>query len=137
MEKILLKKEFINWLKLLNTYKIYAPVNNAEVWNYELINNPEKINLDYPNSALSPKKILLPQREILFEYESSKEKKIDVKETLPEESPVIVFGVRPCDASGLNKIKKIFTGGFKDGYLSKRSELTTIVGLACTIPPSG
>ncbi len=135
MEKILSKKNFCYWLKQLNSYHIFAPVKTGEIWNYELVENPENIILDYPNTVIPPKKILFPQREVILEYESSSEKEIELKEISPEETPSVIFGVRSCDARGLAKLEKIFKGGFEDTYFSKRFFQTTIVGLACVTPP--
>lgn len=136
MEKILLKKNFDAWLKLLNFYNIYAPVKVGDIWSYERIENPEDICLDYPNTAVPPKKILFPQREVLMEFESSSEQDVKVKEILPEGTSTVIFGVRSCDARGFAKLEKILKGGFKDNYFTIRNDSSVIVGFACTTPPS-
>ncbi|MBA7540295.1 Anaerobic sulfite reductase subunit A [subsurface metagenome] len=136
MQKILLKKNLSSWLKQLNSYKIYAPFKTGEVWSYELIEKPENINLDYPNTIIPPKKVLFPQREVLLEFESSTVQEIKLKEVIPEETPSVIFGIRSCDARGLAKLEKIFKGGFEDIYFSKRNSKTVLVGFACETPPS-
>ena len=136
MKKVLLKKNFYSWIKKFSTYNIYAPLKIGDIWSYELIDNPEDILLEYPNTEIPPKKVLFPQREVLFEYESSKEKDIKLKEVVPAEKPAIIFGVRSCDARGLAKMEKIFTGDVEDVYFSKKKSQTLIVGLACNDPHS-
>ena len=136
MQKILLKKNLSSWLKKITAHRIYAPVKTGEVWSYELIDNPENITLDYPNTAIPPKKILFPQREVLLEFESSNEQEMKLTEVAPEELSTVIFGVRSCDARGLAKLEKIFKGGFEDIYFSKRKNQTILVGLACKIPIS-
>ncbi|MBN1223638.1 MAG: sulfite reductase, partial [Candidatus Aminicenantes bacterium] len=64
MEKILIKKSFPKWVKKLNSYKIYAPVFKDDIWSYEAVDNPEKIELNYPNTVQAPKKIIYPQKEV-------------------------------------------------------------------------
>jgi len=136
MEKILTKKSFPQWVKKLVSYKIYAPVEEDNHWSYEIIDNPENIDLDYPLTVLSPKKIIFPQREVLLEFETSNENKLQVKETLPNDEPTVIFGVRPCDAKSLTLTDKVFGGDFEDLYYWRRRNQSTLVGLSCNIPPS-
>ncbi len=123
-------------MKKLASYEIYAPVKNGDLWNFEVINNSELINLDYPLTVLSPKKIIFPQREVLLEFSSSNEEQLQVKEVLPEETPSVIFGTRPCDAKALTLTDKVFGGDFEDLYYWKRRNSTTLVGLTCNMPPS-
>ncbi len=136
MEKVLLKKAFPQWVKKLESYTIYSPQKDGDFWNYEVIKNSEIINLDHLNTVLSPKKIIFPQREVLLEFGTSDEDELKVKEVLPEETPAVIFGVRPCDAKALTLTDKVFGGDFKDPYYWKRRNSTTLVGLTCNTPPS-
>ena len=136
MEKVLSKKSFTQWLKKLASYKIHAPVKNGDLWNFEVIDNPERIDLDYLITVLSPKKLIFPQREIFLEFSSSNEEALEIKEVLPEETPSVIFGTRPCDAKALTLMDKVFSGDFEDLYYLKRRNSTTIVGLSCNTPPS-
>lgn len=136
MEKVLDKKSFPQWVKQLSSYTVYAPVQEDEVWNYEVITNPEHVDLDLPNTVLSPKKIIFPQREVYLEFSASNEDGLDVKEVLPEEELSVIFGVRPCDARALTLTDKVFGGDFEDVYYWKRRNQAALVGLACNAPPS-
>ncbi|MQY60409.1 sulfite reductase [bacterium] len=136
MDKILSKKTLPQWVKKLESYTIYAPIKNGDLWNYEVIKNSEIIDLDYLNTVLSPKKIIFPQREVLLEFSTSNEEELKVNEVLPEETPSVIFGVRPCDAKALTLTDKVFGGDFKDPYYWKRRNSTALVGLACNTPPS-
>lgn len=136
MEKVLSKKAFPQWVKKLESYTIYAPQKDGDLWNFEVIKNSKIIDLDYLNTVLSPKKIIFPQREVLLEFGTSNEEELKVKEVLPEEMPSVIFGVRPCDAKALTLTDKVFGGDFKDPYYWKRRNLTTLIGLTCNTPPS-
>ena len=136
MEKVLSKKAFPQWVKKLESYTIYSPRKDVDFWNYEVIKNSEIIDLDYLNTVLSPKKIIFPQREVLLEFSTSNEEELKVNEVLPEETPSVIFGVRPCDAKALTLTDKVFGGDFKDPYYWKRRNSTALVGLACNTPPS-
>jgi len=136
MEKVLAKKSFPQWVKILSSYKIFAPVEKENLWNYELIENPEKVNLDYLNTVLSPKKIIFPQREIYLEFSAENEDGLKVEEVLPDEKPSVIFGVRPCDAKSLTLTDKVFGGDFEDIYYWSRRKQMALVGLSCSTPPS-
>ncbi|UCG28849.1 MAG: 4Fe-4S dicluster domain-containing protein [Bacteroidales bacterium] len=136
MEKVLLKKDLNSWAGKLGSYDIYAPFKSGDVWGYELMENQAEITLDYPNTAIPPKKILFPQREVLFEFEATQEGGMEIREVLPDDTPKIIFGVRSCDARGLAKLGKISQGGIEDVYFTRRRNQTVIAGLACHNPPS-
>jgi ferredoxin len=136
MEKVLSKKAFPQWVKKLESYTMYLPRKDGDFWNYEVIKNPEIIDLDYLNTVLSPKKIIFPQREVLLEFSTSNEEELKINEVLPEEAQSVIFGVRPCDAKALTLTDKVFGGDFKDPYYWKRRNSTALVGLACNTPPS-
>ena len=136
MEKVLSKKAFPQWVKKLESYTIHSPQKDGNFWNFEVIKNSEIIDLDYLTTVLSPKKIIFPQREVLLEFSTSNEKELKVNEVLPEETPSVIFGVRPCDAKALTLTDKVFGGDFKDPYYWKRRNSTALVGLTCNTPPS-
>jgi ferredoxin len=132
MEKILNKKSLSQWIEKLKSYRVFAPVKSEEHWSFEIIEDAAAVDLDYPNTIESPKKIILPQREVLFEFG----KESEVKETLPAGQPAVIFGVRPCDAKALILSDKVFSGDFEDPYYWKRRNATVLVGLSCKTPPS-
>jgi len=136
MKKILRKKSFLQWVKRLESYKIYAPMKDDDFWNFALINNPKDLNLNHSNTVLSPKKIIFPQREVILEFSTSNDSELEVKEILPEEKASIIFGVRPCDARAIPLMDKVFGGDFTDPYYWKRRDKTILVGLSCNTPPS-
>lgn len=136
MEKILTKKDFPQWIKKLKSYEIYAPQKDKDLWTYEIVKDSEILNPDYKNCVVSPKKIIFPQREIFLEFSSSDNKSIEIKEVLPDNKPIIIMGLRPCDGRALALMDKVFSGDFKDPYYWKRRDQATLVGLACNAPPS-
>lgn len=135
MDKILSKKAFPQWVNKLKSYKIYAPAKSEDIWTYEIVQTPEEIDLLFLTTALSPKKIIFPQREIFLEFTKSEEDEPEIKEVMPEDKPTVVFGVRPCDAKAVTLTDKVFGGDIKDPYYWKRRNQTILVGLACNTPP--
>jgi ferredoxin len=136
MEKILQKKSFPKWIEKLNANEIFAPVKKDNYWSYEVISSKDAMELDFPNTAQAPKKIVNPQREVFLEFGRSGDDNLEIKEVLPEEKSRVIFGVRPCDAKALTLTDLVFCGDIKDNYYLVRRNRTVIVGLSCNTPPS-
>ncbi len=136
MDKILSKKAFPQWANKLQSYILYSPTKSEDIWTFEIVKIPEKIDLDFCTTVLSPKKIIFPQREIFLEFQKKDQDKPEILEVLPVDKPVVIFGVRPCDAKAVTLMDKVFGEDFRDPYYWKRRNKTTLVGLACNIPPS-
>ncbi len=139
MEKTLSKKHFSQWIKSLNSRRVYIPRKDEDGrWNYAEADGREVV-LDVLQTTLPPKKILFPQREVFLEFSNSGEgtrETLEVKEIVPEVRPTVLVGVRPCEARAAWLLDKVFSGEFKDVYYWKRRDETALVGLACTTPPS-
>ncbi len=140
MHKILNKTVFSKWVKELRSSKIYFPrKDDSGRWNYAQITPDEDAILDVSQTTLPPKKILFPQREIFLEFSKNIEgdgETLEVKEVMPEDGSTIIFGVRPCEGRAAWLLDKVFAGDFSDPYYWKRRNQTTLIGLACSIPPS-
>ena len=135
MERLLAKKALPTWAEHLEAYGIYAPVKVGGKWRFEAVEQAADIRLDHLNTILSPKKIVFPQREIFFRFESM-ETGFRVEEQLPAKKPTVIFGVRPCDAAALVLMDLVFDGDYEDPYYWSRRNQITLVGLACNTPPS-
>ncbi len=139
MEKTLAKKSFPEWVKKLSSWSVYIPRKDEEGrWNYKETDSDEA-SLDFLQTTLPPKKVLFPQREVFLEFAKTLaggHETLEVKEALPEAKPAVIIGARPCEARAAWMLDEVFGGEFKDVYYWKRRDQTTLVGLACTTPPS-
>jgi sulfhydrogenase subunit beta (sulfur reductase) len=138
MEKIITKQSVPEWIKKLEDYTIYAPIKNEDIWSFEVVppQHPEVIDLNYLNSAPSPKHVVFPPKEVYFEFTGSIYDRIEVKETLPEGPPRVILGIRPCDAAAIARMDEFFSQDVKDPYYLARRNNTILVGLVCNTPPS-
>ena len=136
MEKILAKDKLRDWVAGMDGYDIFAPTNEAGVWNYAIAENPDDVRLDHTNTVHSVKAIVFPQREVFFTFEQAKGGAPTVTEVEPDGGPSVVFGIRPCDAKAQTLNDKVFGGEFEDAYYWTRRNRTVNVGLACNKPPS-
>jgi len=136
MDKILAKKDFPQWLKKLRAYRLFAPRLIEEVWNYEVVDDPDHYVLPDVQTVVPVKKVVFPARECFFEFEETDGTTLTLTERRPDAPATVVFGVRPCEGKALTLTDSVFGGTFDDPYYGERRKATAIVGLACNTPPS-
>jgi len=125
--------------KLTESYRLFAPVKEAEFHNFKELAKGEAPDLNFLNTRLSPKAIIYPQTEAMFEYslDESREDHHIMKEVDNSYSPQAVIGIRPCDAKAFLLVEHNFdTPEYRDPYWVRAYESTTLVGLACDSPCS-
>ncbi len=139
MKGLLLNQEELNsWVeKLLEGYRVFAPVWNGSFDEFKQIGNVEEIHWSYKNSRMSPKGLFHPHSERMFEFSlapDDPERNI-LKEASKDFSPRIVVGIRPCDAYALKLVDLNFnTPQYKDPWWVKRRDITILIGMACVQP---
>ena len=118
---------------LAKEYSLYAPVSDDKItYDFELIEDEGKVELDFANTQESPKKLFFPQYEVLFRYD--KDGKTEVPE-IETEKKTVIFGMRPCDVRALLLLDKVFDDKkFQDPYYLKRRENTVIFTMGCNSP---
>jgi formate hydrogenlyase subunit 6/NADH:ubiquinone oxidoreductase subunit I len=116
---------------LVSESNVVAPVRKNGFFQFDMINNVKELSFEYSNTRLPPKRFLLPQREIMFKYDPANE---TVKTQIPEGS-LILFGMRPCDASALSMLDKIMLNlPYADPFYETRRKSMTVISLSCTRP---
>jgi len=122
--------------RLLKDYTVCAPARVAEYVTFRQITAPEEVVWDRLDTRQSPKAALLPQTEVLFEYERSADS-IVLRPSKNGEGKQVLFAVRPCDVQAIGVLDLVFdTPEHPDVYYLHRRERTTIVGLGCNRPLS-
>lgn len=90
--------------------------------------------LDSLNVYLSPKYVLLPQTEKMYDLEQ-KLQDLNIGKTYEDSRRRILFGVRACDARAIKSLDDVFlTRGFADSFYKARRDHLTIIGNACYNP---
>jgi sulfhydrogenase subunit beta (sulfur reductase) len=146
MEKIIVKQAVNEWIEQLMgmDYTVMAPQRESELenWRFDLVRQPESVDLNFLSSAPSPKNVVFPQSEVLLYFrennggDGENSGGIEVEEVLPEDKQMVVFGIRPCDGRSMLLLDKVFGGDLDDPYYRKRRNNTTLIGLGCITPPS-
>jgi len=96
------------------------------------------VDLESVHTVNSPKVGVLPQTEPMVRYRLDKDS--GGAPTLSTEAPdsgppVVLFGLRPCDAVAIELLDKVFlTGDFVDGAYKERRDKVTVVAVACPVP---
>jgi ferredoxin len=113
--------------------RLVAPVRAGERLTFEPVTDIGRIEREYGNTTLPPKEYLLPRTEPVFRF-SRRSGGIEVSECAADDRPTVLFGVRPCDAAGIDRMERVFGQELRDGLFMDRRQRTTIVGVACTRP---
>lgn len=123
--------------KLNGTYRLFGPVKDKEFHNFKELGKGELPDFEFLNTRLSPKSMVFPQTEAMFDY-SLDEAEPDhhiMKEAVKDYSPRAAMGIRPCDAAAFLLVKRNFdTPDYKDPYWVKAYEASIFLGLACKTP---
>ena len=134
------KKNWVEGVENLNDhYRLYGPVKDNEFYNFKELDKGQKPELNLLNTRLSPKSVVFPQSEVMFDYSlnENEENHHIMKEPDKDYSPRAVLGIRPCDANSFLVVKRNFDNPeYQDTYWLKAYEATTFVGLACNNPCS-
>jgi len=136
-EKKIAKSELTSFLdSLISEYKVFAPVKRDGFVAFQEIHSGSEALLDYANSKKPPKEIFLPQSEVLFTYRLGGEG-LGIEEPSFEDEPMVIFGIRPCDARSLVILDNIFNSQeYKDVYYTNKREKTLVIAIGCNQPSS-
>jgi sulfhydrogenase subunit beta (sulfur reductase) len=105
--------------KAAGTYRLYGPVKEGDFHNFKQLHQGQLPDLSCLNTRLSPKSIIYPQTEVMFEYslDENQEDHHILKEANKDYSPQAVIGIRPCDARAFGLVRLNFdTPEYKDPY---------------------
>ena len=125
--------------KLHESYALFGPVKERGYHNMKRLESGALPDLSFTNTRLSPKAVVYPQSEKMFEY-TIDESKPDhhVNHEAPKDySPRAILGIRPCDTMAFGLVARNFDNPeYKDPWWIQAREVTTLVGLACDAPRS-
>ena len=140
IEKIISKKELNDWLKeLKKSFEVYGPVAQGDQCNFALLTEGTEPDFSCQNTRLSPKALVQPQSERMFEFTLNPEdpEAHILKEKTVQEEPRLLVGIRPCDAQAYDLVRLNFvTPEYQDPWWKKGRERLMLIGLGCTDPCS-
>ncbi|CAA7603301.1 4Fe-4S ferredoxin-type, iron-sulphur binding domain protein [Acididesulfobacillus acetoxydans] len=127
------KDDFLSWLKKQREgKKVLVPTRKEEGYLFLPWVGDELDLREYTNTLKPVKDVFFPQWETLIRYRVEKEKSGEIVEETSRTEPLILFGVRPCDAKSIKLLDNVFDGEkYKDPYYCQRRKNTLIISLGC------
>jgi ferredoxin len=119
--------------KVQKSYRLAGPVKEKKGHTFRELKDGETPDLEYSETRMSVKEVVLPQSEVMFTYSLDEQKEgHHILEEVPfDETPRAAVGIRPYDAKAVEILKKNFiTDDYKDPYFERRYENLTLVGMA-------
>lgn len=139
--KVLSKAKLAAWLGgLAADSAVMAPVtvDGKSLFRELEAGREAAIDLEAVHTVNSPKGAVLPQTEALLDYRLGKDAEGGASLEIEARGlgrPVVLFGVRPCDAAAVELLDKVFlTGEFVDEQYLARRDKVTLVTVACPAP---
>jgi sulfhydrogenase subunit beta (sulfur reductase) len=140
VEKSFTKEEWPKALKgLQSRYRVFVPVKEGDFHVFRILDEEKTPDFNYQNTRLSPKSVIYPQSERMFEVNlDEKDPEANIyKEAAKDYFPQAVVGVRPCDGHAFQIVKCNFDNPeYRDPWWVQRFESTTLVGIGCNEPCS-
>jgi len=90
------------------------------------LTNADDLRLDYDVSILSPRKYVLPQKEVLLSFKVGGD-----SQTVHDDAKLILLGVHPYDMIAINQMDELFSQGEYDTHYMERRKNITII--ACDV----
>ena len=127
--------------ELRTKYRVVGPVRKGGATytysfpTFDIVENWEDMELNYEFSMLPLKKLFFPDSQPIYSWEKRGET-IEIRDQMEVwETPIVFFGVKPCDIAALNLLDKVLSEGrFVDYYYQKKRENSVLIGLTCNKP---
>lgn len=123
--------------KSRKAYNLVGPVAEKGTHVFRELDENELPDMEYTSTKLSPKSVVFPQTEILFNYTLDPKSDNQGDLVIPEidNSARAVIGIRPYDSKAIQLVKMNFdTAEYKDPYWLSAYERCTFIGLAVNKP---
>ncbi len=118
---------------LASAQDLILPVRSAGKTDFALWSDLSEVDLDATKTVRTGKDVFFPQSETLYTcVRDGKQLTVTPKELC--ERAFVVFGMRPCDAKGVEVLDQVFLSDPVDSFYEARRRNGTIVTLSCREP---
>ncbi len=135
IERRLVRKDSLKILfdsLIKNGKHVYAPVTKNGSTSFRRVEDFSNVSADYIQTTQSSKDVTFPRTENLLSYTKGKSEiklePFDIQ-SVPES---IVWGIRPCDATGKGELGAIFNWDTRDEIYNARTDKTTLITFSCS-----
>ena len=130
MDRELTKEELLKLVEgLLSSREVWAPVRDGKDYSFRRIEKPGEISLDCRQTVISPKGVFFPSGETVYRIVDGKPAAAE-----PAKKPIVIAGIRPCDARALLMLDKVFGGELEDSLYTAKRANAVLIGMACNEP---
>ena len=129
--KIMPKAVFADWVDRLRQYfRIVGPQEKHGEYVFDELKDMDDLRLNYPPTALPPKKYLVPTREVLLNYN------IDGSRIQANiiRKPTVIIGIHTCDLHAVKLLDHVFQQGYQDQHYMAHRDETFLVAIECMKP---
>ena len=128
------QEQLTAWLdKLAKEQTLIAPCDLSGTLLFRPVKDTSQIAWGRGRTVMSAKEYLFPHTERLLHIEKIGQE-IHLIELQPDDK-IILFGVHPCDARGMQLLDALFLEKTPpDAYYSRRRSNMTLIGMACEAP---
>jgi len=88
------------------------------------------LNSEAAPAGSSFKEYFFPKSEPIFFYKQNNGS-VDLFDPIEDKKGIVVIGAKPCDASAMPIISKVFNWDYKDDLFNKRYDSSLIIGMSC------
>ena len=139
-DKVFEKEKWRKGLEgLMDAYTLFVPVKDGDFHTFVPLSEEKRPDFNFQNTRLSPKSVIYPRSERLFEYslDPTDPDAHVLKESQKEYLPQAIVGIRSCDAHAFQIVKRNFDNPeYRDPWWVQHFESTTMIGLGCHDPCS-
>ena len=132
MEEKLISRENLNLFVsgLIENNMVIGESAGGTGWKKIAADNEIVIGNSKIPSNISYKEFIFAKTEPVLYFRSKKDN-FDLIEPSAGDQRMIFFGVKPCDASSIEIMSKVFNWDFKDRFFNERAAKAVIIGTAC------
>lgn len=111
---------------------LMAPVKKGNVVDVQQVRSIGEIALDILLTTQSVKKVAFPRVEKTLEYKLNKSNVEQIAVDPASVPETILFGIRPCDASGFRSLSAIFGEQPADQFYLEKRARTALISFSCS-----
>lgn len=110
--------------------RVLAPVRKGDTILFQEIDGHSAVAADYVQTTLSAKEALLPRCEEMMRFTTA-QSTVSIEGGPAQPAPVVVFGVRPCDARSIAVVNAVYLKDYDDALYKEKFDNTTIIAVSC------
>jgi sulfhydrogenase subunit beta (sulfur reductase) len=110
--------------------RILAPVDKKGTLIFGDVSSFGETAADYIQTTLSAKEAVMPRCEEMLRFRTD-QGSVSMEKAPAGPEPVVVFGIRPCDARSFAVLDAVYTRDYKDALYKSKFDSTTVIGVSC------